>query len=550
MADSATLKNAVIALHAGRLADADRLCRKALRAAPDDEHALHMLGIVQLQSGHPGRAMGFLEPALRGRAVPSQLYNNHATALNALRRPEEALASLDRAISLAPNDAGLHYNRGNTLMVLLRNEESLAAFRRALELAPNMSQAWQNRSIVEIRLGLGEDALASSDRLVALSPGDAAAREARGEALLSLERPAEAIAEFEAAAANAGTAAIAYLNKAHALNVTGRIEEALDAIDIALREDPNYAQAHFNAGCMRLSVGDYARGWQEYEWRWRKPDSLAHVRPFTQPLWVGQEDVRGATVLLHAEQGFGDSVQFCRYAPMLAERGARVVLEVPKQLIALMRTLAGVNELVARGEKLPEFHFHCPLMSLPLAFGTLVDSIPWNGPYLSADPERRAIWRERLGPARKPRIGLAWSGTSAFAGDAFRSARLESWRGLILPEFDYVCVQKDIRPADAAVAAELGIAMFGELINDFGDAAALSEAMDLVISVDSAPAHVAGALGQRLWVMLPFNPEWRWMRSGDRTAWYPTARLFRQTTQLDWESIAARVGAALRGEMG
>ncbi len=545
-ADAASLRAGVLALQNGRLADAERFCRKALRGAPDDTDALHMLGIVQLQLRQPARALGFFERALRGRNLPSQLHNNHATALNALSRPEEALASLDRALAVAPNDAVLHYNSGNTLMALRRNEDALAAFGRALELSPGMSQAWQNRSIVEIRLGLSEAALASSDRLLALLPGNAAARETRGEALLALERPAEAVAEFEAASASAENASVAYLNKAYALSVTGRIDEALVAIDRAIEEDLENALARFNAACLRLSVGDYARGWRDYEWRWRKPDSAAHARGFAQPLWLGQEDVRGATILLHGEQGFGDSIQFCRYAPLLAARGARVVLEVPRPLIPLMRTLDGVSGLLARGEALPDFHFHCPLMSLPLAFGTESGSIPWAGPYLAADPARVAAWRERLGGSRKPRIGLAWSGSSALTNDAFRSAKLQSWRGLLLPEFDYVCVQKDVRAADAAIAAELGIGLHADDIADFGDAAALSACMDLVISVDSAPAHVAGALGQPVWVMLPFNAEWRWLREGERTFWYPTARLFRQTTQLDWESVAGCVGHALR----
>ncbi len=533
------------ALHAGRLAEAERLYRKVLRSTPENADALHGLGIVLLALKRPQQAFGFLDRALRLPYPNSQMFNNHATALNALGRPEEALTSLHRAIELAPEDAALHYNLGNTLMDLWRNEEALSAFTRATALAPAMAVAWQNRAIIETRLVLHEAALASCDRHAALAAQSAQAHEARGEALMALGRPAEAIAAFEAAARFSPNLAIAHMNQAHALDVTGQIEEAKQAIELALREDPEMAVAHCNAASLYLSTGDFTRGWQEYEWRWKMDYFRPHRRDLPAPLWLGREDLAGRTILLHAEQGFGDTIQFCRYVPMVAALGARVVLEAQRGALSLLRSLAGPAEWIARTDPLPAFDLHCPLMSLPLAFNTQANTIPWSGPYLAADPLRVAAWRERLGPAHGRRIGLAWSGARGFGGDAFRSAPLQSWANLIRPGFDYVCLQKDVRDPDRAAAAALGVRLFDADIIDFADVAALATLMELTISVDSAPAHLAGALGRPVWVMLPCHAEWRWGRAGDTTPWYPTARLFRQATSLDWHEVTERASLCL-----
>ena len=539
------MNRAVEALRAGRLDEAERLLRKAVRAAPEDAEALHLLGIVLLQAGQAAKAVGFFDRALRGGAPVSQLYNNHATALNALARPGEALNSLERALGLAPDDAELHYNLGNTLMTLRRDEAALAAFARACGLAPGFAAAWQNRAIVQTRLGLHPAALESCDRVLALTPEAADAREARGEALLALARPGEAVAEFEAASRAAPGLAIAHLNRAHALNVTGRTENAMVAIDAAIAAEPELALAHFNAGCMSLANGDFARGWAEYEWRWRKDDFAAYRRGFSQNLWMGEEAIEGRTILLHEEQGFGDTIQFCRYAPMVAALGARVVLEVPAALVEVMRGLAGVERVVVRGEALPHFDVHCPLMSLPLAFGTDLESIPWRGAYLSADAARVAMWRERLGSGEGRLVGLAWSGARGFAADATRSAPVEDWRPLIRPDVRYVCLQKDVRAAGRAAALRLGIRLIDDLIEDFADVAALVALTDACISVDSAPAHLAGAMGRQVVILLPEQADWRWLRGRGDTPWYPSARLMRMGVGQGWAEFAGNIVGVL-----
>jgi tetratricopeptide (TPR) repeat protein len=518
-APEAKLQPALAALHAGRAAEAERLLRKLLRARPDDAEALHCLGVALLAQDEAKQALGFIERSLRLAPANSQAENNRATALGALGRHEEALESLGRAIRLKPDDAGLHYNRGNALRKLLRDATALEAYDTALHLDPSLRLALQNKGIVLTRMGRAAEALAVYDQLLTFyraAPPDAVLAEAR-------------------------------LNRACALDRLNRRDEALAACDVALNEDPQHALAHFNAAPICLAVGNYARGWKEFEWRWRwhDPNIQKHIRHFKEPLWLGEQDLEGKTILLYAEQGFGDTIQFCRYVPMVKARGARVLLEVPQPLVPLMQSLGGFDELIPFGTKLPPFDFQTPMMSLPLAHNTLLETIPAPLPYLRAEPGRVEKWRALLGPRTRPRVGLAWSGNMALQSDRLRSARLAELAPLFRDGIEFVAAQKEVRDYDVADAARFGIRLFSDDTDDFADTAALISQLDLVISVDSAPAHLAGAMAQPVWVLLYHAAEWRWLMEREDSPWYPTARLFRQKTPLDWGEVAQRVGDAL-----
>jgi tetratricopeptide (TPR) repeat protein len=498
--------------------DAERLLRRLLRQQPEHAEALHCLGIALHAQGQNAQALGFFERCLRLEPANSQAENNRATVLNALGRQAEALACLDRALALKPEDPELHYNRGNTLMTLLRDEDALAAFEVALARQPEFRQALQNKGIVLTRLGRPVEALATYEKLLALYPSGA---------------PADI------------TLSEARVNRAWALDRMNRRDEALAACDAAIAGDAAHALAHFNAAPICLAMGDYERGWHEFEWRWRDPTFKVYARNFKQPLWLGQESLEGRTILLYAEQGFGDTIQFCRYAPMVKARGATVIMEAAPPLLPLLRTLKGVDELVAFGQRLPPFDFQTPMMSLPLAFDTRLESIPAEVPYLAADPERVEKWREILGPRRGLRVGLAWSGNRELQSDNVRSARLAELAALFRDCIEYVSVQKDVRPHDLAEAPRLGLRLYGEQIEDFADTAALISLMDIVVSVDSAPAHLAGAIAKEVWLLLYFASEWRWLMKREDSPWYPTARLFRQRIALDWREVAGRIGDAL-----
>ena len=303
--------------------------------------------------------------------------------------------------------------------------------------------------------------------------------------------------------------------------------------------------AHCNAAALRLLRGDFARGWPDYEWRWMKQSVVLANRMFTQPLWRG-EPIAGKTILLHGEQGLGDTIQFCRYVPLVAARGARVILEVQKPLQALINGL-GAAQVIAKGDPLPQFDLHCPLLSLPLAFGTTMETIPSANAYLAAPVQPSTAWQARLAATPRPRIGLAWSGRAGHERDRERSIGLRAFLPLLETGATIVSLQKEVRAEDAIVLKDRGdILNAGEELGDFSDTAALMSQLDLVISVDTSAAHLAGALGKPVWILVTHIPDWRWLLERDDSPWYPTARLFRQDATGTWDGALAHVHTAAR----
>ena len=304
---------------------------------------------------------------------------------------------------------------------------------------------------------------------------------------------------------------------------------------------PGDARPHWNKALALLLAGDYAPGWALYEYRWKNDETKHHRRDFAHPLWLGDTPLAGKTILLHAEQGLGDTIQFCRYAKHVAELGARVILQVQPSLLPLLGSVEGVAQLVGEGKALPEFDLHCPLLSLPHALRASVDCIPSHVSYLTADAVRVGQWQQRLGPRQRPRVGLAWSGAAGHDNDRNRSIALAELLRHLPAGVDYISLQKDLRPADAAVIAGSALRHFGDDLRDFADTAALCELMDVVISVDTSVAHLAGALGRPTWVLLPHAPDWRWLLGTDRSPWYPTARLYRQGADGAWAGVLDRL---------
>jgi hypothetical protein len=313
---------------------------------------------------------------------------------------------------------------------------------------------------------------------------------------------------------------------------------------------PEFADAHFNQSLALLASGDYARGFAEYEWRWKRTGMPAQ-RDFGRPPWLGESPLAEKTILVHAEQGFGDCIQFARYVPLLARAGAKVVLEVQPELKSLFSRLAGAEHVLARGDALPAFDVHCPLGSLPLAFKTEPASVPAEIPYLKADEARVAKWWPRLAALKPPRVALVWAGNPNHPNDRNRSIALARLRPLWeAGGANFVSLQRELREADAAeLKAAPGVLHLGEELADLDDAAAVLARCDLAIAVDTAVAHLAAAMGRPTWVLLPFAPDWRWTPEGERSPWYPAARLIRQPLPGDWDSVIARVRAEL-GTLG
>ncbi|MGA2399421.1 MAG: tetratricopeptide repeat protein [Steroidobacteraceae bacterium] len=592
---AAKLQEAVALHNQGELLPAQRIYEEILSVEPRHFDALHLLGVVAAACGDAARAVDLIGRAIDLSPGSSMAHNNRGAALLELGLWEAALASFDRAIRLKEDYAEAHYNRGNALKELKRWEEALAGYERVLSLKAAHHQAHSNRGIVLAALGRyeasiasfdaaialrpefaqahynranvlcaqrqWEAALAGYDRALALEPDYAEAHSNRGFVLHELRRLDESLATCERAIALKPDYVECYCNRGGALLAQRRVAEALSSYDRALEINPDYAPGRVNRALALLLAGDYERGWAENEWRWKDLSSwvIREKRDFHQPQWLGGVSPAGKTILLQSEQGYGDTIQFCRYAALVANLGARVILEVPRALAPLLESLKGPVRVVVQGEPLPNFDMFCPLLSLPFALRTTLSSIPAQVPYLSVGEERRGVWRDKLGERRRPRIGLVWSG-------GFRAARPELWsvnerRNIPLTKFaalggieaDFYSLQKG-EPAETEFAELTSRGWEGPKIEsltselrDFADSAALIGQLDLVISVDTATAHLAGALAKPVWILNRFDACWRWLLERDDSPWYPTARLYRQERPGDWDSVMCKVARDLAG---
>jgi len=529
----------------GRLREAEKIYARVLKAAPDHVDALNLLGTVKAQLGHMGEAQRLFAAAVKLNPRVPLAWANLGQALYALKRNAEALSSLDKARALAPDDVDTLNHHANVLLSLDRPREALAEFQQVLARMPQHAEARVNCGITQAALGFAEAALAEFDRALSIAPGHPVAQFNRGLALFELGRYADAAAAHDAVMAAVPQHAGAWLNRGRALAALKRYQEALDSYGkaAALRRDD--ADAEFMAALACLTLGDYSHGFAKYETRWRRT-GMAPQRSRGRPLWLGQYPLARKTILLHAEQGLGDTILFARYVPLLAETAAKVVLEVPVELKPLMASLAGAAAVIAPGEAPPPYDVHCPLGSLPLALKTEPATVPAPLPYLAADAAHLAKWSARLGERDRPRIALSWSGNPSHLNDRNRSIPFARLAPLFAMPAQFVSIQRDVRNEDAErLAGESRVLHLGGELENFSDTAAVIALCDLVITVDTAVANLAGAMARPVWVLIPFAPDWRWTLDAETSPWYPTARLFRQTALGDWDGVIARVGVAL-----
>jgi tetratricopeptide (TPR) repeat protein len=489
----------------------------ALDQDPGQIDARHMLGVAFLQTGKTDEGIALIEDVVRRDQANIGARLNLANAHSELGRHQAALDAYGLLMALAPDHAEAMLGRAHTLRRLGRAEEALEDYNRALIVTPRYAEALAHRADTLHELDRLEECLATYDRLIAIQPGDARAHSNRGNVLRGLGRTALALADY----------------------------------DKAIALDPGFADAHFNRGLGLLSLGDYPQGWQDYEWRKGLPEPIA-ARAFDRPVWTGAEDVSGKTLFIYGEQGLGDTMHFCRYALKVIERGARVIMAAHDGLRHLLQTLSPVIEIIGEEETPPVFDYHCAMMSLPLAFGTTVETVPAPVPYLRADPARVEAWRQKLGAAgnkKEFKIGICWLAkpVRALAGRSFPLQSLAKIAAL--PGVRLISLQK--AQSREVIALPPGMAVedtgpdFDSGGHAFADTAAAMENLDLVITADTSIAHLAGALGRKVWVALRHSPDWRWMTIGHCTPWYPGMRLFRQNTRGDW----APVFAAMRTEL-
>ncbi|CAO3400773.1 tetratricopeptide repeat protein [Azospirillum palustre] len=568
---------------AGRVAEAEDIYRRILGADPEYADAMQLLGVLAAQTGRQAEAHRCLHLAVALRPDGAGGLSNLAGVEQSAGALDDAVQHYGRALRLMPDLADAHASRAGALRRLGQVPAALTAAGHALALAPDHADALANRAAALLSCGdaraaercarrsLNLNARSAVTRSVALATlaaalaaqrrwaeAEAAARdslaldrnaaepwEVLGAVLAKLARFPDSLDAFVMAERLRPGPSV-HAARGIALVAMARPAEAAVAFEHALADRPQDVGLHWNLGFARLMAGDYRRGWPEFDWRRRDAHADPPWRPFHQPSWQG-EPLNGRTILLYAEQGLGDTLQFLRYVPLVAARGGRVVLEVQRPLLPLTTGLEGAAQVIARGDPLPPFDLECPLMSLPHAFATGLDGVPADIPYLRPDPARVARWRERLGPRDALRVGVVWAGNPRFPGDEERSPRLAGLRGLFdVPGCQFYGLQ--MGPGRAGLAESVMPESFtdlGSAISDFADTAAIMANLDLVVSSCTGPAHLAGALGVPLWVVLPFSADWRWLTGRDDSPWYPTACLFRQQAPGDWPAVAGRMAAEL-----
>lgn len=506
---------------------------QALALAPRFADAWVNSGVALQELGKWQQAVGRYEHALRIDPDNANTHSNLGVALQNLGRQQDALTSCERALALQPQTAQHHYNQANVLRDLGHFDAAISAYDRAIALQPHYVQAYSNRGVALQKLGNNDAAIASYDSAIALD----------------------------------ANAAHPHYNRGNALHEQQALDAAVASYDQALRAQSDYPEAHWNKSLTLLLAGNFEHGLPLYEWRWhpRNQSLNPSQRPINQPPWLGQTPLAGKTLLLHAEQGLGDSLQFCRYAPQLAALGATVLLKVPAPLQRLLQGLDGVDQLLVQGQTRPAFDLHCPLMSLPLALlnhnadmQTPKAPEAWFGAppqaYLRADTLLQKDWEARLAATdgtsqhghnaahRPPRVGLVWRGSPTHANDHQRSLALSQLLAHLPTGYQYVSLQKEVGAQDdATLRAQSQLLHFGSALSDFADTAALVACLDRVVCVDTAVAHLAAAMGKETWVLLPFVPDWRWQLERRDSPWYPSMRLYRQTRRGDWTAPLAEL---------
>lgn len=496
--------------------------------------------------GRHEEALRVIAQAVSVRPNEPAWHNEAGKILMKLRRPDQAIMAFRMAVSLAPGFAEALYNLGTAYQEKSQMPEAIAAYRQAIVLRRDYAEAYNNlgNTLLELKdYGGAADALR---RAIALMPGFAPAQHNLGCVLYDSGQIDTSIEQFLKAISIDPNLSDAWCSLGNALKDQGNYDEAIQAMKRALELRPDYWQARWNLGHLLLLSGDYEHGWPLYEVRWQK-ENASKDAGFSQPLWDGTP-LNGRRILLHFEQGFGDMIHFARYAPLLAGQGGRVIVTVTNPLRRLFQTLPGIEAVVSPGDPMPAIDVHYPAMSLPALLGISLNAIPHNIPYLFADSALAAGWRARMETfSRKYKVGLVWAGNPGYANDRNRSIPLKLFSALAkCRQVRYFSLQKG--PGGEELKnppTGMDWVDWSDELHDFSNTAGLIENLDLVIACDTAVAHLAGAMGRQVWVLLPFAPDWRWMLDRVDSPWYPTMRLFRQSRPGDWSSVLETVASEL-----
>ncbi len=537
----------LLSFHAKQYDHAVEWISRAIRQEPKTDY-LTNLGTTLVNLGRREEALKAFDKAVQLKPLDADLWRNLGNVLIDVERPADAILSFQHALKLNPRHFDVAYKAGQLLYQSERLEEALVCFNRCNELEPNHLPTLYMQSLTLHRLKRFEEALTGSERALILDPANVDTCNNIGNILRSLGRSEEALPWFDRSLELQPNLAVTIASKAVTLVELHRFDEAFAAYRLARTVDPGCAAAEWNLALLEMLTGNFEAGWAGREARWKIPALSYHYPKFSQPKWLGKEPIDGKTILINVDEGLGDTIQFVRYVPMVAARGARVILSVQDALCPLLSDLPGVSQcLPLSASELPAFDTYCPVSSLPLAFGTKLETIPSATPYLPAPAESRVqVWQERLGPRDRLRVGLVWSGNPVHDNDHNRSIPLRMLARILDVGATFVSLQKDPRPDDSATLRErTEIVDLTAELTDFAETAALVACLDLVITVDTSIAHLAGGLGRPTWILLPYTPDYRWLLDRDDSPWYPTVRLFRQTATRDYASVLDSVRTEL-----
>lgn len=538
----------------GKLEEAVVKYERAIDIKHDYAEAYSNLGNALKDLGRLEEAANSLARAIQIKPDYAKAFSNFGNVLRELKLFDQAIASYERAIALDPSFAEAYSNLGVTLQASKRSNEALNSYERAIALDPHLVEAYSNLGNLLKENNQLEEALEIYGRAIEIKPDSPEAYSNRGVTLQELGRFEEAVENFDRAIELKPDYAESFSNRGNALKALQRIKESVKSFDRAIEISPNYAAAHLNKSFVLLLGGEYREGWSLHEWRWQQENLKREADSFSKPLWLGIEDIKNKIILLHAEQGLGDVIQFCRYAKLVKDLGAKVLLEAPKRLVALLRQLDYVDVLLERGESRPAFDFHCPLMSLPMVFGTELTSIPMSSPYLRADEVKVQYWKAKLVRKNRLKVGVVWNGgfrpdqPELWATNERRNIPLDVFsNGLNLLDADFFSLQKgdpaesEIRDREMQYWPDGNFHNYASELNDFTDTAALIENLDIVLSVDTSTAHLAAAMGKPTWILNRYDTCWRWLLDRDDSPWYGAVKLYRQSSDFDWEPVFARV---------
>lgn len=568
----------LLAAQADQVEEAVSRLRRALTINPKVASVHFNLGLAFIKKGNLEEALASMDRALALDPKAADAAQKRGEVLLGLKRPKEALAVFDHIVALVPNDADAHHHRGRALNDTNMLEEALAAHQKALSLKPDSPDFLLGVAVTLCHLKRHAQAMPFAEKALQLRPDLEVAKFCLVDILLSTGRSQEALAIVEEVIAAKPNLLQGYLWRSNLLTLMGqperalalsaarqgiglddptthinhgfilgqlnRLEEGLVAYETALKLKPDHPDAQYNRAFALLTLGRFEEGWLGYEYRNLRHKTLS-ARAYEQPIWWGKQPLKSQRLFIYWEQGFGDTIQFSRYALLAAAQGAKVALSVQEPLRRLFKDFDPAVTIMGPNERPTEFDLHCPILSLPLAFGTRLETIPaWPEGYLKAPSDQVARWEQNL-PAGRRRIGLVWSGSTAHTRDALRSIPFSALAPLLDGGHAWISLQKEVREADLPALRAAKLLDPTAELSDFADTAALIAALDLVIAVDTSVAHLAAALGKPTWLLVPFTPDFRWLQKREDSPWYPSMRLFRQHRPGDWADVIARVAAAL-----